>query len=163
LTDETEARRAELYALAKDSGLEPHSRTGVAKLEEMLTEAGVEFYASATPVEPDAEEQAPARTVARAKSHIEVENERKEAEAAAAREARRSVERAKTLQETQSDDKPGDPNKVVEVRITKKGEGRVQTGNIVNGSPEFYAKGEVVEMNEAAALSNERKGYVEVE
>ena len=39
----TEDVRKELYELAKANGLEPHSRTGVAKLQEMLVEAGIPF------------------------------------------------------------------------------------------------------------------------
>lgn len=41
MTDET--TRKTLYELAKANGLEPHSRTGVAKLQEMLVEAGIPF------------------------------------------------------------------------------------------------------------------------
>jgi hypothetical protein len=43
MTDET--TRKTLYELAKANGLEPHSRTGVAKLQEMLVEAGIPFDA----------------------------------------------------------------------------------------------------------------------
>jgi len=42
----TEDVRKELYDLAKANGLEPHSRTGVAKLQEMLVEANIPFEAS---------------------------------------------------------------------------------------------------------------------
>jgi len=35
--------RERLYKLAKENGLEPHSRTGVPKLQQMLMDAGVEF------------------------------------------------------------------------------------------------------------------------
>jgi len=47
--------RERLYKLAKANGLEPHSRTGVPKLQEMLLDAGVEFELVDTSPDPDLE------------------------------------------------------------------------------------------------------------
>lgn len=145
-------RRKKLFDLAKAHGLEPHSRHGIASLEAMLSEAEVPF-------EPRQE-----RRVEAAPTH-EAE---KEAEKAAEREAeleakRAAVERAPTLQEEDEAVRDGDPGKIVKVRITQKGQGRVQDGKLYNGKPGFYAADEVVEMNEASAMSNQAKGYVEIQ
>ncbi len=51
--------RERLYKLAKENGLDPHSRHGVPKLQEMLLDAGVAFELADTPserpVDPDLE------------------------------------------------------------------------------------------------------------
>lgn len=47
--------RERLYRLAKANGLEPHSRTGVPKLQEMLLDAGIEFELVDTSPDPDLE------------------------------------------------------------------------------------------------------------
>ena len=47
--------RERLYKLAKDNGLEPHSRHGVPKLQEMLLDAGIAFELVDTPSEREAD------------------------------------------------------------------------------------------------------------
>lgn len=159
MSDEKE----ELKALLEEYGIEVPHQWGVPKMRSVLEELTAAPEPEGASEGAAVEEPAPVREVQRAKSHVEEEAERKNAEEAAAREARRSVARAATLQETSEAVETGDPNKTVEVRITKKGQGRVQTGNMVGGRPEFYAMGEIVEMNEASAKANEAKGYVEIQ
>lgn len=129
----------------------PH-QWGVPKMQEALAQ-----LRSGTP----ASSLGKGRTTQRAKSHMDEERERKDREAI--EERRRRVERAPTLQETEEQVQEGDPDKMVNVRITKKGQGRVQTGELVDGRPEFYAQDEIVEMSEESALANEAKGYVETQ
>lgn len=47
--------RERLYKLAKENGLEPHSRHGVPKLQEMLLDAGIAFEMVDTPSEREAD------------------------------------------------------------------------------------------------------------
>jgi hypothetical protein len=47
--------RERLYKLAKENGLEPHSRHGVPKLQEMLLDAGIAFELVDTPSEREKE------------------------------------------------------------------------------------------------------------
>lgn len=170
MSDEKE----ELKAMLEEHGIEVPHQWGVKKMQSVLDELTAapevpEGVPEDEEVSADEELEIPhpaapkPRPVQRAKSHVEEEAERKAAEEAAAKAARAQVQRAATLQETDLTAEEGDPDKVVQVRITKKGEGRVQTGEMVGGRPEFYAKGEIVEMNEASAKSNEAKGYVEIE
>jgi hypothetical protein len=92
--------------------------------------------------------------VSRAKPLVEIEAERKAADAARAR----TVGRASPLVETGSDRAKGDPNKMVTCRVLNKGEGRIQTGS---NPPEFYAAGAHFEVSEPSALQLEARGYAE--
>ncbi len=97
--------------------------------------------------------------VARAKPQIEVEIERKAAEAAAAR----TVGRAPPRIESDNQRVSGDPNRMVECRVLNKGEGRIQTGEIDPDTkrPSFFAAGSVFQVSEQAAIQLEARGYAE--
>jgi hypothetical protein len=94
--------------------------------------------------------------VARAKPQIEIEAERKAAEAALARA--QTVGRARPLIETDSARTQGDPSRMVECRVLNKGEGRIQTGA---NPPEFFAAGATFEVSETSAIQLEARGYAE--
>lgn len=97
--------------------------------------------------------------VTRAKPQIEVEAERKAAEAIAAR----TVKRAPPLIEGDKARNSGDPNRMVECRVLNKGEGRIQTGEIDPDTkrPSFFAAGSVFTVDERAAIQLESRGYAE--
>lgn len=175
MSDEKE----ELKALLEDHGIEVPHQWGVKKMQSVLDEmtstepAGV---SEGDEIEADSEDDEeldiphPAASRAqRAPTHVEEKEaaeaaqREKELEAELEAERRAQVQRAPTLQEESEAVQGGDPNKMVSVRITKKGQGRVQDGNLYHGRPGFYAESEIVDMSETAALSNQAKGYVEIQ
>lgn len=105
-------------------------------------------------------EPAPKKRAPRAKSLIEVETEAKAKEAAAARR----VERAAPLAEATPQSVRGDVNKRVRVRVLRRGEGRIQTGELdtATNRPSFFAQGAEFEHNEADAMKLEARGYAEI-
>lgn len=96
----------------------------------------------------------PKAQVRRAKPLVEIEAERKAAEAALAR----TVGRARPLIETEGSRNKGDPNRLVTCRVLNKGEGRIQTGA---NPPEFFAAGSRFEVSEPSAMQLEARGYAE--
>lgn len=104
-----------------------------------------------------------AKTAKRAKSLTEEEADRKHEERLAELAAKR-VSRAKPLQEAGNFEERGDPDRTVTIRILRKGEGRVQTGEIdpATNRPSFFAAGAEVEALHVNALKLEAKGYAEI-
>ena len=107
-----------------------------------------------TPVEGAAVE---AKKAPRAKPQIEIEAERKAAEAAEAR-GLQTVRRAPPLIEGDKKKNTGSETKMVECRVLNKGEGRIQTGA---NPPAFYAAGARFEVSEQSAIALEARGYAE--
>lgn len=106
-------------------------------------------------------EGAKAAKVGRAKPQVEIEAERKAAEAALARA--QTVGRARPLIETDGNRDKGDPSRLVTCRVLNKGEGRIQTGELdpATNRPSFYAAGTQFDVSEASALQLEARGYAE--
>lgn len=184
------SEREQLYRLAKDSGLEAHSRHGVPKLREMLEEAGID--ASGIAPDPVAEEPAPVEVTPVAptpepepEAQPEDEPEKLSAEEVLrnkltaygvpedqhkktlpdleAQLKRVLAARAKAAEKRKMEDEGDYYGKTAKVRITRMGDDLVGTGEYIAGIGNLcYAAGETADLPLKSAEELQDRGLVEI-
>lgn len=167
-----EQKREQLYKLAKDNGLDPHSRHGVPKLEEMLVAANVTLpsFEPNEPVltAPDEPEKLPPEEVLHNKLvayGVERDQHKETLPDLEAQLKRVLAARARAAEKRKIKDQGDYYGKTATIRITKQGDDRVGTGEYIAGIGNIcYAAGEVVpDIPLITAEALEERGFAEIQ
>lgn len=162
------SEREQLYKLAKDSGLDAHSRHGVPKLREMLAEAEID----ASHIE--AASEAPAQEEVKISPEEVLHNKltaygvpedqhKKTLPDLEAQLKRVLAARAKAAEKRKMEDEGDYYGKTAKVRITRMGDDLVGTGEYIAGIGNLcYAAGEEPELPLKTAEELQDRGLVEI-
>lgn len=162
------SEREQLYKLAKDNGLDAHSRHGVPKLREMLAEAEIDTsHIEAAPEAPVEEEDkiSPEDVLHNKLTAYGVpeDQHKKTLPDLEAQLKRVLAARAKAAEKRKMADEGDYYGKTAKVRITRMGDDLVGTGEYIAGIGNLcYAAGEEAELPLKTAEELQDRGLVEI-
>lgn len=162
------SEREQLYKLAKDNGLDAHSRHGVPKLREMLAEAEIDTSHIEAAAEEPAEEEvkiSPEEVLHNKLTAYGVpeDQHKKTLPDLEAQLKRVLAARAKAAEKRKMQDEGDYYGKTAKVRITRMGDDLVGTGEYIAGIGNLcYAAGEEAELPLKTAEELQDRGLVEI-